>query len=1314
MSTTENFRHFSMLMLVIERVATAQRIKWLTFHNAAGQVIGRITLNGGMVFAGVEIDGAPYSDDTFLREASPVSALLTDLLHRKQLTASDRTRLQNVPLLARRALCSITARGLRRVAAMCELGQCKITDPGDAKALYDDALLLRFSPVELLLAAGRVGSIRYTDTAARMYETPPDAVEERWLFEWQPSGEGGPWPVMTTRLAERTANFVAQFGLIGQSLSICATVTVQAADLKDPIVEIVSTDVHIYYVVITDRYMALLIYPISQLDRVLKSLEGLAFSSRERPTIELSAPTYPTGKPGLLPHVSASLAQKTLLTGMPVPARAKSLISERSHAAIEPYEPMVLGGQTSEADEWLSAVSGDADLRSPPPPLDPESIPPRPSQQQPSHAPPDSPPSLGDSSVRAAAPDPLSASPAVSAPAGTQPGAPGVALAVQAPTISAPSAQTLQSVPTEVDEPKSGPLVAIGLQRISPPDEPPQPATSHLEPPSTSAPETASASTGPGAPAPPDASLHALPVSAAQHPVAAVSSAPLLAPPLSDPSPPAVPVVVEAPPAVDPPLPPVSLPPAASPLAADPLHPVPASAASPPAGPIAAVLSTRVPLPPDLPMHPLLVVQDLSASFRGRAVLQHVSMSLGPTGVHPLSGAAGSGKTALLGILSGRHRAATGWSLSGVVQYDGALLGARGRPALLSPLPGLPIVRLRSFLLAELDPGLAESVPLPLLQEVLVRVGLPQLADKVDVTLPWQSLRFTSAQWFRLQLAKELIAAPPLLLVDELGSELGRSEVEEILSLLHDEAQSRCVLLAVQDAQWLPQMGPRLFHLEGGVLHGPSSVPSPAPPPPSEAHVLSAPPALPVAPPAAAALPASAVSWVEPAPASAPAPASPPSGVEPVLSLRGFGIALNGRPMLEHIDLDVAPTGLHLVISAEAAEKRLLVRALCGPRSQHVKLLGEALFRGEPLSDQVGPVTIQTDARLAMSSVQDFLLQGPLVAGVSRAARLASCLEQIEEAGFPALCDKLQEVLCDLDATERVVVEVIRLRQKSPALLVLDEPLDAAPKDIQERLVAWLVREAQVRALLIFVADPAPFVAAVPSLTLLWLLNGEIHRTAPRQPDPAPSALVDTALSAPMELHPGQDLASEPPTDPEQPQYTEVVSHEPTKSRSRGMGPRGFQWLQPGQLAGLPAPGAMNDVEYDLDLIRGAGVDVLVTLTFERPALAIMDKIGLKSLYCPMEDMSVPSCEAAAELCKNVSAYLAKNQAVAYHCKAGLGRTGTMLATQLIWEGADARSALDRVRSVEAGWVQSGAQEQFLQRFERWMNDHNESVGKPG
>ena len=77
--------------------------------------------------------------------------------------------------------------------------------------------------------------------------------------------------------------------------------------------------------------------------------------------------------------------------------------------------------------------------------------------------------------------------------------------------------------------------------------------------------------------------------------------------------------------------------------------------------------------------------------------------------------------------------------------------------------------------------------------------------------------------------------------------------------------------------------------------------------------------------------------------------------------------------------------------------------------------------------------------------------------------------------------------------------------------------------------------------------------------------------------------------------------------------------------------------------------------------------------------------------------------QAAAELAANVAGLIARQQAVAFHCKAGLGRTGTMLAAQLIWEGMDARSALGRVRTVEPGWVQSEKQLQFLSRYEQWL-----------
>jgi atypical dual specificity phosphatase len=55
---------------------------------------------------------------------------------------------------------------------------------------------------------------------------------------------------------------------------------------------------------------------------------------------------------------------------------------------------------------------------------------------------------------------------------------------------------------------------------------------------------------------------------------------------------------------------------------------------------------------------------------------------------------------------------------------------------------------------------------------------------------------------------------------------------------------------------------------------------------------------------------------------------------------------------------------------------------------------------------------------------------------------------------------------------------------------------------------------------------------------------------------------------------------------------------------------------------------------------------------------------------------------------------------VAFHCRAGLGRTGTMLAAQLVWAGHPPRAAIDTVRSINPRCIQSDAQIQFLRQFE--------------
>jgi atypical dual specificity phosphatase len=73
--------------------------------------------------------------------------------------------------------------------------------------------------------------------------------------------------------------------------------------------------------------------------------------------------------------------------------------------------------------------------------------------------------------------------------------------------------------------------------------------------------------------------------------------------------------------------------------------------------------------------------------------------------------------------------------------------------------------------------------------------------------------------------------------------------------------------------------------------------------------------------------------------------------------------------------------------------------------------------------------------------------------------------------------------------------------------------------------------------------------------------------------------------------------------------------------------------------------------------------------------------------------------QEAEEFIRFIAEQRAEQQPVAVHCEAGLGRTGTMLATYLISQGASAESAIRRVREVEKVAVETTRQIQFLEQF---------------
>lgn len=437
--------------------------------------------------------------------------------------------------------------------------------------------------------------------------------------------------------------------------------------------------------------------------------------------------------------------------------------------------------------------------------------------------------------------------------------------------------------------------------------------------------------------------------------------------------------------------------------------------------------------------------------------------------------------------------------------------------------------------------------------------------------------------------------------------------------------------------------------------------------------------------------------------------------MSPVARFREFGLAYGERVLLADVTLDVPSLGVLNLMGPAGSGKSTLVRTLAGMTALHpaVSTWGEATYQGRPLGEGERPLLVGQNTRLVTATVLENLVSGlPNRGSLTPGDQRAWAAEILEAGGLEALADRLDAGVAELPIGLQRRLAVLRSAALSPGLLCVDEPTAALTDGEAADVLKLLERESERRAVLV-VTHNQEHARRLGGRTAL-LAGGRIVEVGPT------SDFFEHPASPTAEqfCRTGGCSLPSPSTQPEELEPDVVPSPRPAvpPPRPSSGGPRGFTWLRVGRIGGTQLPGLMNELDEDLAGLKRVGATVLVSLTveFEPVPDAKLAAFGMRGHHLPIRDMDVPSVDEALDLCRRISDWLRRGEVVALHCKAGLGRTGTLLAAWLISEGSSAVAALSDVRAGEPRWVQSNRQVRFLEELAAAVADASRTrVGPP-
>ncbi len=132
-----------------------------------------------------------------------------------------------------------------------------------------------------------------------------------------------------------------------------------------------------------------------------------------------------------------------------------------------------------------------------------------------------------------------------------------------------------------------------------------------------------------------------------------------------------------------------------------------------------------------------------------------------------------------------------------------------------------------------------------------------------------------------------------------------------------------------------------------------------------------------------------------------------------------------------------------------------------------------------------------------------------------------------------------------------------------------------------------------------------------------------------------------------------------------------------------------------------------RDLREDLDAIRAWGATAVVTLiedhefrllAIENLGSAVWQR-GMDWLHLPIRDVDIPDAgfeQAWKTASVRLHRRLDAGERILIHCRGGIGRTGLVAGLILVERGFQPRDAINRIRAVRPGAIETRAQEEYV------------------